>query len=421
MLRLAIVILALLLLLLPPGGGEAFAQEANVMNWRATLPVQRAAPAQPRRTYQPRLRSSAPVAPVPLLSADDPAFVGPMPETPPAPPVVPEEQRRRIALIGDSFAEALSYGFEADAAFSGEIVIRSRLVSAAGLVRDDYHDWPKALGELLSANKDVAAIVIMLGLNDRQVMRIGSEALEPLSDAWRAAYRQRIDALLGVARTANIPVIWVGMPVVRLPKFSADLMQINEMLRERVQLAGQTWLDMADAFADGNGGFNPMGPDIIGDIVRLRGPDGIHFTPAGQRKLAFFVERPLRRILGESTNTQPAITPPQGTPIVPVPTPAPAPDASAPNLAAVTTQPAPQAPGLNELAIPLPQIDGIVIPMPRPRPAIGETRQLNEVRSAPRLVGRGEQGFADEANRQFFERGLAPRPQAGRSDDYTWR
>jgi uncharacterized protein len=409
--RLLLALLPLLALALPGLSDVALAQGENVMNWRATLPVERVQP-RPRQTYQPRLRSTAPVLP---RRADDPAFVGPLPEALAPPPVVPEEQRRQIALIGDSLAEALSFGFEADRAFTGEITVRSRLVSAAGLVRDDYHDWPKALGELLAANKDISVIVVMLGLNDRQAIRIGSESLEPLSEGWRAAYRQRVDALLGVARAANLPVVWVGMPVVRLPKFSADLMQINDILRERVQLAGQTWLDIADVFADGAGGFTPTGADVIGDIVRLRGSDGIHFTPAGQRKLAFFAERPVRRIIGERQPSPAAPSPPVFAPDVPpLPEGSPAPQQDASLPAAV-----PFSSG--DLGIPMPNFDGLAISIPRPRPLIGQTRVLNETRPAQSLLGREGTVFADETSRRFFERGLTPSPRPGRSDDYGWR
>jgi hypothetical protein len=34
--------------------------------------------------------------------------------------------------------------------------------------------------------------------------------------------------------------------------------------------------------------------------VRLRGSDGINFTKAGKRKLAFYVEKEIRRLLGDA-------------------------------------------------------------------------------------------------------------------------
>jgi hypothetical protein len=80
---------------------------------------------------------------------------------------------------------------------------------------------------------------------------------------------------------------------------------------------------------------------------------------------------------------------------------------------------APSTPG--DLGIPVPSLENLAIVMPRPRPAIGETRILNETRPAQRLIGREAAAYADETSREFFDRGLAPQPRAGRSDDYGWR
>lgn len=401
-------------------GGEARAQGENVMNWRATAPriiqVER-----PRQTYQPRRRSDAatPRRPASEVSyAHDVELGLHMPEFRIALPLPPDEQRIKVALVGDSLAEALGFGFEADTAFKTDFLLRSRFSSSSGLVRDDYFDWPKNLAALMAEHGDLAAIIISMGLSDRQSIRNGSETLEPLSEAWREAYRKRIDQLMSVARASGLPVIWMGLPVVRLPKFSADLMQMNEMIRDRVQVAGGVYLDIVDAFADGNGGFTSTGPDVIGDIVRLRGSDGIHFTPAGQRKLAFFAERPLRRVLGDRQRPPQAMA--IAAPSLPgLPVPALVPETPTPEPASVPALAPALTPG--DFGIPLPSLEGLAITMPRPRPSIGETRLLNETRPATALTGRSRPGYVDETSRDMFDRGLAPAPRAGRSDDFSWR
>jgi len=162
-----------------------------------------------------------------------------------------------------------------------------KTVSASGLVRSDFHDWAAHVAIMAREQVNLAAFVLMLGLNDRQVLRSGTETLEPLSDGWKEAYRKRIDGVIAASQTAKVPLIWVGLPVVRAPKLSVDLAAINTLIRERVTAAGETFVETYENFADESGSFSATGPDIIGDNVRLRGPDGIHFTPAGQRKLAF--------------------------------------------------------------------------------------------------------------------------------------
>ncbi len=386
-------LLALLALLAAPlFHAPAQAQgEAAVMNWRLAAPVQRAAP-QPAQAYRARRRYDAPRARHP----DDSSLGLVMPEITVAMPALPDASRIKIALVGDSLAEALSLGLEADPAVKAEWLIRQKTVSASGLVRDDYHDWPKALAALIAENPDLAGLVVMLGLNDRQVIRSGDAVLEPLTDPWREAYRKRVDTLIQIAQAARVPLVWVGMPVVRAPKLSADLASLNDMIRNRVTAGGETYVEIFDGFADQSGAFTTSGPDVIGDIVRLRGPDGIHFTPAGQRKLAFFVDRPLRKRIGEralESNAALASLPAN------LPTKSPAPG--------------------TEISIPLPAPAALSIP--RPRVEIGEIRALSTTNTAKALVGRQATPIHDPATRDLFDRGLSPPPRSGRSDDYRWR
>ncbi|MEA2951025.1 MAG: uncharacterized protein QOJ96_545, partial [Alphaproteobacteria bacterium] len=56
-----------------------------------------------------------------------------------------------------------------------------------------------------------------------------------------------------------------------------------------------------------SGKFAPQGPDVEGQIRRLRTGDGVHFTKAGARKLAHYVEREIRRVM--STRPVPVALP----------------------------------------------------------------------------------------------------------------
>src|SRR4029077_505929 len=56
-------------------------------------------------------------------------------------------------------------------------------------------------------------------------------------------------------------------------------------------------VDIWDGFVDENGNFVNQGPDFEGQTRRLRAGDGVHFTKAGARKLAHYVEREIRRVM----------------------------------------------------------------------------------------------------------------------------
>lgn len=387
---LAAFALPVALLAVEPAEAE---NDPSVQSWRIIAPTPRTAPAQrtPAQTYRARRRYDAPRPRYP----DDSTLGLHMPDITIAMPAPPDTARTKIAVVGDSLAEALASGMEADPALKADLTIRAKTVSASGLVRDDFHDWPKAVTGLIAENSGLAALVVMVGLNDRQVIRAGEGALEPLTEPWREAYRKRIDAVIQAAQMARVPLVWVGLPIVRTPKLSADLASFNEMVRDRVTASGETYVDIFDGFADQSGGFTATGPDVIGDIVRLRGPDGIHFTPAGQRKLAFFVEKPLRKRVGE-------IPPAEAS-------------------ASIAALPASVPASTREIVVPTPAPSIVAIPIARPRVEIGEVRSLISTTSASALIGRQAKPIEDPATRDLFDRGLSPGPRAGRSDDYRWR
>jgi uncharacterized protein len=390
--RVLCAILGLVLSLLAPSVLLAEG-DSSVMNWRATQPAAKVSPTKRPQTYRARRRYDTPR----LQKADDASLGLHLPDITVAPGATPEAERTKIAVIGDSLAEALVSGLEADPGIQADLVVRHKTVSASGLVRLDYHDWPKTISTLLTEQKDLAALIVMVGVNDRQIIREGEQNLEPLGEAWREAYRKRIDAVIQSAQTARLPLIWVGLPVMRAPKLSADIAKINEMIRERVMAAGETWVETYESFADDTGGFTVSGPDIIGDTVRLRGADGIHFTPAGERKLAFFVDKPLRRRLGDHLKPNTGMPP-----------------FSAPQTSTLT----PQNP-TGDFTIPLPR--PATIELPKARPDIGEVQSLINANAATGLIGRQTQPPSDPATRSLFDRGISPAPRSGRSDDYRWK
>lgn len=381
--------------------------DASVQSWRVIQTAPRTAPAQQGQTYRARRRYDAPRQRFP----DEAALGLIMPEITVAVPDPAEAARPKILLLGDSLADALAGGLLADVGIKAELAILPRTSSASGLVRDDYYDWPKTLREWLASTPDAAGIVIMVGLNDRQAIRQGETSLEPMTEAWQAQYRQRIDAMIGLAQQARVPLVWVGLPIMRSPRLSQDVASLNMLIRERVTQAGETFVETFDSFADGSGSFMATGPDVIGDTVRLRGPDGIHFTPAGQRKLAFFVEKPLRLRLGDRIQAVPASIPAPGSAAAQTGVPA------EPSVAL----PKPPSPNTPERLLSLPPPEEALPPVLRQRPEIGEVRPLAVQNTATTLAGRQAPLIEDPVTRNLFERGIAPEPRAGRADDYRWR
>jgi len=303
-------ILLALLLALPFGTSPATAQEPaprrNLFDllfggpryerYERYEPYERA----PRRRYnrdgsiievKPRPRKPAPrraAAPRP-----------PQPVAPPTPePVAKLEDARQILVVGDFMAGGLGSELENAFATSPGVAVVERSDGSSGLVRKDHFDWPAELPAMLDEAKP-AIVVVMVGANDRQQMQIGGTREKFRSEAWFKEYEARVAELAGIVASRKLPLLWVGLPSFQSPSMMADAVTLNAIYRSQTEKAGGEFVDIWDGFVDEDGKFILTGSDVNGQQARLRSSDGITFTKAGKQKLAFYVEKLVRRHLGE--------------------------------------------------------------------------------------------------------------------------
>lgn len=216
------------------------------------------------------------------------------PKLPPAKPgLVKAEAATRIAVFGDSLAGDLGKGLERFYADNPDIAVLQQSVGSSGLVRQDYFNWNEAISKQIKADSfDLA--VVMIGLNDRQNLRVDGTSVAPLTDAWNAAYSARLNQLLGELAAANKPVVWVGLPPMQSSSLTSGTSQITMLERLASYGNGVSFVDIYDHFLDANGNYASRGPDINGQQVLIRRSDGIHFTNAGADKLAFYVNKAIK-------------------------------------------------------------------------------------------------------------------------------
>ena len=220
---------------------------------------------------------------------------------PKASPRVPEveksENAQIILVVGDFTAGGLAQGLEEAFAEVPTIRIVSRANGSSGFVRDDYYDWPGSISPILEEVKP-ALVVMMIGSNDRQAMRVDGATEKVRTEAWDKEYNARINTFARTVRGTGVPLIWVGGPPFRFKSMSADILAFNDFYRTAVEAAGGTFVDIWDGFTDQDGAFVVSGSDINGQTAQLRNSDGINFTRDGKRKLAFYVERQIRQMFG---------------------------------------------------------------------------------------------------------------------------
>lgn len=214
-----------------------------------------------------------------------------------AAPVSKSDTARTVLVVGDFLAGSLAKGLEDAFAQNREIRVESKADGASGLVRADHYDWVASLPSLVTDTKP-AAVVVMLGANDRQAFRAPEGSLPLRGEAWSEAYEARVEALADTASASGVPLLWVGMPPFGVDRASEDMVYFNDLYRKAALRVGGEFVDVWSGFTDANGGFATSGPDLAGRTVRLRNSDGITLTPAGQTKLAYFAEKPITKRLG---------------------------------------------------------------------------------------------------------------------------
>jgi hypothetical protein len=208
----------------------------------------------------------------------------------------PKGDRYRVVVLGDSLGDGLWSGlyraFEEDTNL--EIVNHSK--PSSGFVRIDNYDWSNAVNDVLK-DETYQIAVVMFGANDDQAIRSGKDLLKPGTDAWRDVYGQRVEAFVKKLRAKGVAVYWVGLPVMRSPDQSEDAESMNEVYREKSFINGAKFIDTWSGFTDESGRYSAYGPDMSGQVRRLRADDGVLFTPRGYLKLAHSVEKEIRRDL----------------------------------------------------------------------------------------------------------------------------
>jgi uncharacterized protein len=352
---------------------------------------------------------------------------------------VPE---RHILVLGDAMADWLAYGLENVYADQPEMGVIRKHKTVSGLIKyqpkGDPADWASAAKGVLATEK-ADAIVVMLGLDDRVAIRepavdksdnkagdkkdakakpaakpddatkVTDAELSPddavdNSDAppvigpeksarspnglhefrekrWVELYMQKIEEMIGVLKSRGVPVLWVGLPVVRGPRATADTAFLNTLYRDAAGKAGITYVDVWDGFVDEAGRFLQQGPDFEGQTRRLRSYDGVYFTRAGAVKLAHYAEREINRLLAA-----------RSAPIV-LPTEPATPDASA-----RPDQPAPRP------------LAGPIVPLTAS--SVGTDQLLGGPGSRPVTM--------DAQAARFLITGEPLSAPAGRADDFAW-
>lgn len=195
-----------------------------------------------------------------------------------------------VAVIGDSVANDLGRGMEALFGNKPHMRIVKETKFATGLVRTDYFDWNDTVRDFLRHNRP-DAIVVVIGGNDKQPIRIGGERLDPLTRPWLAEYEKRVAHFMDNFRRSRAKVFWVGLPEVRLETLNENYRAMNAIYKREAARHRFKYISIWEKFRTKDGAYSSFGQSLEGVTRRIRKDDGMHFTEAGRLLFAAYVAK----------------------------------------------------------------------------------------------------------------------------------
>lgn len=192
---------------------------------------------------------------------------------------------RNVWIGGDSMAYQIRPTLDAKLRAAGVVSVPWRCKSSSGLVRTDFLNWPNtARAEMRKHHPTVT--VFMIGTNDSQGITVKGTVYPFGSAGWKKYYRIRVAAVMqSMLGSGTQRVYWIGMPIMRSPKFSRNMRIMNAIFSsEAKKRPVVTYIDAWKLFSDSGGRY----------VAKWRASDGIHFNNAGVDRLANVVVKKVR-------------------------------------------------------------------------------------------------------------------------------
>ena len=225
--------------------------------------------------------------PVSVLAQEQTPLIGSQATEPATPLIAPlvivDETVTRILVIGDSMAGGLGAGMTRVAQGETDIQIVNRFNESSAITRPDVYDWAAAIPKIMDG-KNFNAVVVLIGINDRQDIRSANGRLKFNTPEWIAAYQTNIDAIASALAAQNVKVFWLGEPPMADAAYDADMKLVTSLQKARVVAKGATFIDTRPAFSNPDGSYMEFGPDDKGEVKRLRQRDGVTFLKQGNSK-----------------------------------------------------------------------------------------------------------------------------------------
>lgn len=193
----------------------------------------------------------------------------------------------KILLIGDSIGNNLGYGMLGQISGAKTLSFALRAKASTGLSNSWYYNWESKLKTFLR-NEKPNLVIVLMGANDRQNIKIGSTVYTYGTAAWKRVYSQSVGRMTKLATDSGAYVMWFGMPICKPYNYNKGMTLITSLYKAQVpKNTGARFIDLHELTADAHGNYTQY-LTVNGYRKMVRGEDGIHFTSPGQGVLGTY-------------------------------------------------------------------------------------------------------------------------------------
>jgi hypothetical protein len=199
----------------------------------------------------------------------------------------------RIAVLGDSLAEGLWASLYRHFIHDRHVKVIDLATASTGFNATPY--TLEVLDQLRRHPIDL--LIVQAGANDRQrVLSLDRRHTAYFGTGrWFELYGTRLAYFLGTVQQHHIPVLWVGLPVMRDDAFDRGMRVIAAVQRDYAVAHGAIYLDIAGITAGKDGGFVEFKRGPRGRWRHFRHADGVHFWEFGYDLVARHVAAAIRK------------------------------------------------------------------------------------------------------------------------------
>ena len=187
-----------------------------------------------------------------------------------------------IIVMGDSLADGLWASlYRGYVRQQKQVRVSRHAVNSAGFTT---HSFESDFEKIAAKETNIDLVVFIVGANDRQrafAMGNAKEWAAFRTEKWHQIYRQNIQGFVALLQAKKVPMVWVGLPILRKEDASEDAKMMNGIYREVATAHGATFVDIWAVTANKDGEYDPFLDDDKGRKRRFRHDDGVHFTDFG--------------------------------------------------------------------------------------------------------------------------------------------